>query len=178
MIALIALVACATPVGQPVPAGHETAQPARPESGCARINASVDLDGKPVGDADGATLAIVFASWCEHCHKELDQIQRLRAAHPTLRVLGINYKGHEEYDHRGSATAVRAYVGKHALWLRVVPADDQLFELLGRPPMVPTIYVYNRAGELVASYNRRERAMPDAAELDALVARIERSTGR
>jgi thiol-disulfide isomerase/thioredoxin len=163
--ALLVTAACGSP-----PVEH----PHRNTTQLARIEASADLDGKPVGHTDGATLAIVFASWCEHCHNELDQIQQVRTAHPALRVLGINYKGHEEYDHRGSSTAVRAYIDQHASWLRVVPADDTLFDLLGRPAMVPTLYVYNRAGELVASYSRRERAMPKAAELDELIAQIER----
>jgi thiol-disulfide isomerase/thioredoxin len=114
----------------------------------------------------------VFASWCEHCRTELDVIAKLRAQHPALRVLGANYKGHEEYDHRGSASAVRAYVAANAPWLRVVPIDDAVFAVLGRPPTVPTMFVYDHAGALIGTFDRRERTMPDAAELDALLRRL------
>ncbi len=159
------LVGCSAPV-------VEKPRP-RNSTQLARIEASNDLDGKPVGKTTGPTLVIVFASWCTHCHKELEQIARLRSSNSTLRVLGVNYRGHEEYDGRGSSAAVRRYVTQNAAWLRVVPADDALFELLGQPPVVPTLYIYNPAGELIETYSRRERAMPDADELRELLRRIE-----
>jgi hypothetical protein len=54
-------------------------------------------------------------------------------------------------------------------WLRVVPAGEHLFTQLGRPPLVPTIYVFDRAGALVAQFDRRERKPPREDELDALL---------
>jgi hypothetical protein len=90
--------------------------------------------------------------------RELDTLAKLRQ--PGVQILGLNYRGHEEYDGRGNADAVRRYVATNAPWLRVVPADDQLFELLGQPPKVPTLYVYDRHGALVTIYDRRDRAMP------------------
>lgn len=146
--------------------------PVRPAGELAALDASVDLDGRAVGRADGATLVFVFASWCPHCHDALAVLDGLRPAFPRLRVLGVNYRGHEEYDGRGSSDAVRAYVARHAPWLRVVPADDALFAALGQPPKIPTLYVYDRAGTLRAIYDRRQRRLPDAAELRALLARI------
>lgn len=150
------------------------AVPQRPidRSQLARIETSVDTGGNVVGHTDGATLLVVFASWCPHCHKELEILTKLRPAHPALRVLGINYKGHEEYADRGSADAVKLYVAKHAPWLRVVPADDELFEMLGSPPKIPTLYVFDRNGALVQVYSRVDRAMPDADELRELFRRI------
>jgi len=163
LLALVLIVACATPVA-----------PARPadRTQLARLEASADLDGKPLGTADGVTIAIVFASWCQHCHKELDVLAKLRPSYPSLRVIGVNYRGHEEYGDRGNPEALRSYVAKNAPWMRVIPADDALFELLGRPPLIPTMYVYNRAGALVEVYSRRERAMPDGDELRELFRRI------
>lgn len=164
MLALLVVVAC---VEAPV-------APSRPRdtTQLAAIEASVDLDGAVIGKTSGNTIVVVFASWCHNCHRELDVIARLRPSHPTLRVLGVNYKGHEEYESRGSSFAVRRYVTEKAPWLRVVPADDPLFELLGRPRLIPTLYVYNRAGELVATYSRTDRAMPDGVELRELLRRL------
>lgn len=138
----------------------------------AKLEASVDTAGTPVGTSDGVTLVIVFASWCQHCHKELDVLAKLRPSHPGLRVLGVNYRGHEEYADRGNAEAVRRYVAQHAPWLRVVPADDALFEAFGRPPKIPTLYVFDRSGTLIQVYSRTDRAMPDADELRQLFRRI------
>jgi thiol-disulfide isomerase/thioredoxin len=162
---LLAVIACAEVAPQTPTRPRDTTQ-------LAKIEASTDLDGAVVGKATGATIVVVFASWCQHCHRELDVIAQLRPAYPQLRVLGVNYKGHEEYDGRGSSTAVRRYLTEHAPWLRVVPADDPLFDLLGRPRLIPTLYVFNRAGELVTTYSRTDRAMPDGDELRELLRRI------
>jgi thiol-disulfide isomerase/thioredoxin len=154
--------------------GPETAvQPRNPHQ-LAAIEASADLDGAVIGPGgeQATTIVIVFASWCTHCHRELEVLAKLRSSHPKLRVLGVNYRGHEEYDHRGNAQAVRRYVATRAPWLRVVPADDRLFDVLDRPEKVPALYVYDRNGALVARYDRRDRAMPDGAELRDLLRRI------
>ncbi len=162
LLALLAVAAC------PAPA-PESPRPA--DQTLSMIEASQDLDGAIVGTSANptATIVIVFASWCGHCKRELDVIGGVRRAHPGTRILGINYRGHEEYDGRGNAQALRAYVASSAPWLRVVPADEPLFVALGRPPMVPTIIVYGADGRIAARYDRRDRAMPDASELDELL---------
>jgi hypothetical protein len=139
------------------------------------LETSATIDGGAVADvAPGAsaTVVVVFASWCGHCRDQLVAIDAVRARHPGMRALGVNYRPHEEYDHLGDAQRVRAYVAAHAPWLVVVPAGERLFSALGRPPKVPTIYVYDRAGRLVQVYDRRTRAMPTAADLDALLLHI------
>lgn len=141
----------------------------RPAPALAAVEAAPDLDGRVVGPRDGRpTIVVVFASWCGHCHHALAELATLGDG---VRVLGVNYRGHEEYDHRGDSAAVRRYVAEHAPWLRVVPAGEVLFRALGRPPKVPTLYVYDRGGALVARYDRRERAIPDARELRAVLRR-------
>lgn len=137
----------------------------------AQLEASRDLDGAVVGATDApATIVIVLASWCNHCHDELGVLDAVRARH-RVRVLGVNYRGHEEYDHRGGSAQVRAFA-RGVPWLRVIPVDDELFGRLGAPPLIPTIYVYDRAGGLVATFDRRERAPPEQDELDAMLARL------
>jgi thiol-disulfide isomerase/thioredoxin len=153
--------------------GTQVTPDRRPPSVLGNIEASTDLDGAPDGaSAARATVVITFASWCEHCKAQLTVIDSLRAAHPKLRILGVNYKAHEEYAARGSDAAMRAYLAANAPWLRVVPADEALFTALGRPPKVPTIFVFDHTGALAAQYDRRQRTMPDAAELGALLVRL------
>ena len=161
--------ACVMPAQAPAPSP--------PRDVLADVLATPDLDGAPIGggapgDTPRATVLIVFASWCTHCHQEIAVLDALRARHPGLRVIGVNYRGHEEYDARGNAQAVRAYVRDFAPWMRVVPAGEPLFTELGRPPKVPTIYVYDARGALVQIYDRQYREPPDAGELDALFARL------
>ena len=153
---LLLVVACAAPA---------RTNPA-PPSALASAEASVDLDGKPIGHEAVPTLVVVFASWCPHCHEELAIIDQLRTHH-HVRILGLNYKGHEEYDHRGGAVEVRRYIAEHAAWLRVVPADDALFTTFGSPPKIPTMYLYDAHGAPVETFDRAARAQPSSAELEA-----------
>jgi thiol-disulfide isomerase/thioredoxin len=183
---LLALGAAAGCLGGPrsymTPAAPPAAAPApRPDGVLAHVLMSPDLDGMRTGDLVGppgaappprATVLVVFASWCGNCHQELELLAAELDVHPGLRVIGINYRGHEEYDARGNAVAVRRYVHDHAPWLRVVPAGEELFSELGRPPKIPTMYVYDARGALVAVYDRQYRAMPDRGELEQLLARL------
>lgn len=174
-------VACTTPATTPPPKdpGAPPASPtpaggvSDPAAAYPLLAAAADLDGRAVADAPGqATIAIVFASWCSHCRTEMDELAALlatRVDRADVRVIGVNFRQHEEYDDRGDSDAVRAFIAEHAPWLRVVPADDALFRALGSPPKVPTVYVYDAGGRLAGVYDRRARALPDAAELGALL---------
>ncbi len=164
---VLAIVAACS--GTPATAAH----PLHRTGPLAVLETSRDLDGALVGTSEArATVVFVFASWCGNCHHELAILARLRPAHPGMRVLGVNYGGHEDYAARGSSSAVRRYVAEHAPWLTVIPADEPLFALLGRPPKVPTMFIYDRAGTLVETYDRRDRALPDAGELAAILRRL------
>ena len=134
----------------------------------ASIEAARDLGGVVVGIHTGTTVAVTFATWCGHCRTELAVLDTLRASYPEVRWLGLNYKAHEEYGDRGGREEVRAFAASTP-WLRVVPVDEALFATLGNPPMVPTMFVFDRAGVLVARFDRRERDLPGAAELAALL---------
>lgn len=163
----VLLASCAT--AQPTPS---IVPPSAPPSThvLASIEASHDLDGVVVGPSTAPTIVIVFASWCEHCRDELAVLAPMRGE--DVRILGVNYKGHEDYEARGSAVAVRAFVHDRASWLRVVPIDDDVFAELGRPPQIPTMFVYDRHGTLVATFDRRARTPPSRAELETLLAKL------
>jgi len=149
----------------PAPSSTRHMQP----SALGALEAARDLDGAVVGPADGATVVVVFASWCSHCRDELPVLAELRVRRPDIRIVGLNYRGHEEYDGRGDAAAVRAFVAELAPWLRVVPADEALWTALGRPPKVPTLYVFAAGGALVRTFDRRNQAAPSYDELAAAI---------
>ena len=132
-----------------------------------------DLDGRTVGTAPGrATIAVVFASWCGHCRHQIAQLAEVIDGRDDVRVLGVNFLHHEEYDHRGDSAAVRAYVAESAPWLQVVPAGEDLWRALGSPSKVPTLFVYDAAGTLQAIYDRRRGELPTTSDLVALLERI------
>jgi hypothetical protein len=164
IVVLLALVGC--------PSGPEPQRP-QPTGPLAMIEASADLEGKLVGPTTArATIVVLMASWCSHCRAQLDLLAALRDAHPGTRILGVNYKGHEEYDNRGNPELLRAYVAKTVPWLRVVPAGEPMFRALGRPPFVPAVWVFDPAGKLVAFYDRRVRAPPTREELETVLAKL------
>lgn len=158
LLLVVVFAGCAAPAARPAPTNV-----------VAQLDASRDLDGTIVGTTDQPTLVIVFASWCPHCKEELAELETLRGHH--VRMLGVNYRGHEEYDHRGDSAAVRAFAARTP-WLRVVPIDDAVFAALGSPPLIPSLYVFDRHGALVASYSRKERKPPDRAELAAVIDKL------
>jgi thiol-disulfide isomerase/thioredoxin len=124
-----------------------------------------------VGHAAQTTVVVWMASWCGHCRTELGVFDSIRAHHPDVRWLAANYKAHEEYDQRGNSDAIRE-LAQSVAWMRIVPAGDALFTAFGSPPLIPTIFIYDRNGTEVAHFDRRERKPPEAAELDALLARL------
>ena len=173
--AALFLVACGVASGCGAPAASAPATSAARGPSLALVERAVDLDGAAVGPpaaAQRATVAVVFASWCVHCREEMPVLAALAAGHPEVRVLGINYRAHEEYDGRGDAAAVRAFVAAEAPWLRVVPADEAVWKSLGAPPKVPTVLVFDRAGALVRAFDRRAAPIPGLADLEAALAAI------
>lgn len=161
LVAVFLAGACG-PLAAPAPS------PSRHRAGptLAAVEAARDLDGAVVGPARGPTVVMVFASWCSHCRAELPALAALRDRRPDVRILGVNYRAHEEYDGRGDAVAVRAFVAERAPWLRVVPADEAVWTSLGRPPKVPTLYVFDRDGGLVRTFDRQVEAPPTVDALE------------
>ena len=159
LVGAVVLVACATAPARPVPAKPGV---------LAQLEASADLDGAIVGHTNTPTVVIVFASWCPHCKAELAELEPLRT---RARLLGVNYRGHEDYAGRGSSAAVKAFA-QRTPWLHVVPIDDAVFEALGSPPQIPSLYVFDRKGVLAATYSRKERPPPDKSELAAILDKL------
>lgn len=161
---LFLLVACAT---RP----QERISPPAPGA-LALVETSPDLSGAPIGASHArATIVVVLASWCEHCAAELTMLDKLRANRPNLRIVGVSYHAHENYDHRGNPAALRRYAGAHA-WLPIVVADDALFDALGSPPLIPAVFVFDQAGGLAAHFDRRAREQPNRRELEQVLARL------
>jgi thiol-disulfide isomerase/thioredoxin len=151
-------------------AAQPVATPVTPTavSTLAQLEASRDLDGNVIGASDApTTVVMVMASWCTACRGELARFDQLRAKHPRVRWLGVNYKQHEEYNGRGDSESMRAFA-RELPWLRVVPADESLYAAVGRPTKIPTVLVF-RARELVARFDRSQRGAPTQAELEALL---------
>ncbi len=162
-LGLFLLVGCAARPPQRIP-------PPAPGA-LAIVEGAHDLAGHPIGASSaGPTIVVLIASWCEHCAAEIAALETVRGRHPDLRVIGVSYGAHENYDHRGNPEALARYATAHP-WLPIVVADDAMFAALGAPPMIPTVLVFDHAGSLVAQFDRRTHREPSAAELEAALDR-------
>jgi hypothetical protein len=135
----------------------------------AALEASKDFADVPIGSTDKrVTVVIEFATWCQPCKQELALLDDARGRHPHVRWLGVSYKPHEEYDNRGGAPQVAAFVAATP-WLRVIPTDEPLYTALGSPPFIPMLWVFDANGVLVAKFSHQP---PDASELESLFTRL------
>lgn len=89
----------------------------------------------------------------------------LRDAYPELRIIGLN--AYEEYRNLSDKARLRRYLQRNAPWLtEIVHADAELLSEFGGVPKIPTLFVYDHAGQPVAEFRRGQRPPPTPAELE------------
>lgn len=168
-LAAAALVACGS-VGDGAtgPQRVEEVTPASLERGFQQLLGYRDLQGQVMGQEASAklTAVVVFASWCRYCRQEIDVLRDLSQVDSRLRLIGVNY--YEKDD----GSRLRAYLRERAPGLRVVRADTGLWAALGRPTHVPTLYLFNGQGRLVAAYIPPHDKAPTMDELRERVAQL------
>jgi thiol-disulfide isomerase/thioredoxin len=129
---------------------------------------SKTIDGAPLEPEQRPTAVVVFASWCGPCRHELATLGELREQFPTLRVIGIN--AYENYDQRSDQERLRNFINENAPWLtQIVHADSALLRGFGNVPNIPTLFVYDKSGAVVAEFRRNKRSPPTHAELEAAI---------
>ena len=116
------------------------------------------------------TFAVMFASWCGHCHVQLDILNQLRLAHPTVAFMGLSYAPFEAFNSNGDFAQLRTYAADNAPWLPIYELPEAMYQLAGQPRKIPTLWVFNADGSLLATFDRATREAPDLAELESLVA--------
>lgn len=131
-----------------------------------RIYAGRDLDDEPIApvlEAHPVTVVVVFASWCEVCRKELVMLAELHKEEPSIGVVGLN--AYEEYGKKSDDARLRKFLEEDASWLRVMRADRDLLKALGGVPKIPSTFVFDAEGNLIAEFQRKDREPPTFEEL-------------
>lgn len=136
------------------------------EAGYQSLFTYTDIDGRPVSREPDArvTAVVVFATWCQPCRREIGWLGELTRDESRLRVIGVNY-----YDETGYSGDERVRAFRHAIapWMQVVRGDQPLFEALGQPRYVPSMYLFDSFGRLQRAYLPPMRMPPSKDELQA-----------
>ncbi len=155
-------------ISAPVHSSAAQALPAGAAKGYERVMASQTLAGHAILPDSRATALVVFASWCGHCKAELAQLTQLRERYPDLRIIGVN--AYEEFQGISNQTKLMTYVAANAPWLtEIVSADAAMLEDFGKIPKIPTLFLYDGQGQVVAEYRRNKRPAPSNEELSAAI---------
>ena len=85
-----------------------------------------------------------WAQWCKPCIEEIPELNALDADHADIAVLGVNYDG-------ATGEALASQIEALSVAFPTLPSDPA--ELLGqpRPSVLPTTFILNPEGELLAS---------------------------
>jgi thiol-disulfide isomerase/thioredoxin len=137
------------------------------EAGLAALAGRTDMNGSRLDVRGDATVVVVFASWCAPCRKELAALGELRQSRPNVKIIGLN--AYEEFESFSDEKRLAKFLADRAPWLTVVRDDGELLARFGSVPKIPTVFVYDRAGKIVAEFSRNKRPPPDKEELAAAI---------
>lgn len=122
-----------------------------------------DLDGKihHLSDYRGKWVLVNYwATWCPPCLEELPELEIFHNNHKDelAVVLGVNMEGIE-------AGELREFVEGQFISYPILLAGDDVSQLLGKVPGLPTSYLVNPRGEIVA----REVGPVNAASIEKFI---------
>ena len=114
------------------------------------VNTIDDGNASLYGKNKGATMLVLFASWCPHCQAEAPTISSLEKKYPDLRVMMVSIPdtktGWEQGD---NPQDVRKFVNTYDIKGPAAydPAVGRTYKVSG----TPTIYIIDKNNKIVAS---------------------------
>lgn len=149
-------------LGKPVRSGAS--------KGYARVMVSETIDGRSLQRDDRPVAMVFFASWCGHCRDELAQLDKMRKRYPQLRIIGLN--AYEEFREFSDQQRLRSYIADNAPWLtEIVTADEDMRATFGTIPRIPSLFLYDKRGAVVAEFRRDKGPPPTQQELEEAISR-------
>ena len=109
---------------------------------------------------DQALVVAFFASWCPPCRPEFGELNTLRAAFPEqdLAIIAINiFEGH--FEDGNGARMKRFLVATNPAFTVLKPGSEaDTKRLFGGVDRIPTVFIYDRAGQPVHSFIHQKGA--------------------
>ena len=119
-----------------------------------------------------------FASWCPPCTLEVKHLNELRAGYSATQVaiIGVNvfesFAGFEDDGRR-----LNRFVGRLQPDFPLIDGGPRVRAAFGPITRIPTLYVFDRRGDLVFRFVHREGAAKTNATLEEIEAAIEAALG-
>ena len=110
-----------------------------------------DLQDRPVASTNFAGKVLVlnfWAKWCKPCVAEIPDLKAFHAAQEADGVVVLGASIDED-----SATKVKQFTERNRINYPVLLADPAVQELFGGISGVPTTFIVDRAGRMVARYH-------------------------
>ena len=120
-----------------------------------------DLDGKPVKLADfkGKVVLLNFwATWCPPCRAEIPDLVSLQQQYGPQGLVVIGVAMDE-----GGTARVRPFVKKFGIEYPVVIGNQKIAEAYGGIEVVPTTFVIDRKGKVIA----KQKGAAERAEFES-----------
>jgi len=128
-------------------------------AGASSINFS-ELENKPV-------IVTFFASWCPPCLEEFSHLNQLHKKYidSDLKIIAINvYEAWDEND----AERMDKFISTTSPAFPAVVGSENIRELFGGIDRIPTVYGFNREGELIYRFIHKRNATKTNASFDEL----------
>ncbi len=147
----------ASPAFYPLARELVTALPAVAGANAIKANS---LHDKPV-------LVTFFASWCPPCFEEFSHLNLLhkKYSETALRIIAINV--HEQWD-ENDAARMEKFISATAPAFPVVKGSEQIRHLFGGIDRIPTVYGFDKVGELHYRFKHRRGSSLTNASIDEL----------
>ena len=128
-------------------------------SGAQAVEAA-ELDNQPV-------LVTFFASWCPPCRDEFAHLNKVREKYrdSDLQIIAINV--HEAWD-ENDAVRMKKFIATTEPSFPAVVGSEDIRALFGGIDRIPTVYGFDRQGELIYRFIHKKDSKKTNASADEL----------
>jgi thiol-disulfide isomerase/thioredoxin len=116
---------------------------------------------------DKPVLVTFFASWCPPCLEEFDHLNKLAQKYQAtdLRIVAINvYEAWDDND----TTRMQQFINRTRPQFPAVTGSEEIRTLFGGIDRIPTVYGFNRQGQLTYQFVHQRGSTVTNATLDEL----------
>ena len=130
------------------------------------------LAGTPLPKLDGKVVVAFWASWCPPCLVEFRDLARLHTAFAGRGLVIVAVNRFEEWNADENPRRMIRFFDRTLPPFSVVNGDGSIARAFGGVDRIPTVFVFDRTGELVFSFVHLREATKQSVGHDELVAAV------